>query len=335
MEKTDVMKKDTPEAAQELLSIENLSIRFRQYENGKGRRVFRQAFLPVITDLNVTVRRGEVVAVVGASGSGKSLLAHAVLGLLPANAFLEGSIRYRGRRIGPQDRAAGGALLTDRQEPGGAGGIALVPQSVTWLDPLMKIGKQVLAGRRTAAAKERMRTLFAGYGLSEEVEKRYPHECSGGMIRRILLVAALMDDPELIIADEPTPGMDEALAGQAMEELREFADEGKGVLLITHDIELALRGADRIAVFYAGTTVEVAEAADFEKEELLRHPYTKALWRAMPENGFSPIEGSQPYAKDLPEGCVFQERCPWFGEECRKEIPLRQVRGGLVRCVRV
>lgn len=335
MEKTDVMKKDTPEAAQELLSIENLSIRFRQYENGKGRRVFRQAFLPVITDLNVTVRRGEVVAVVGASGSGKSLLAHAVLGLLPANAFLEGSIRYRGRRIGPQDRAAGGALFADRQEPGGAGGIALVPQSVTWLDPLMKIGKQVLAGRRTAAAKERMRTLFAGYGLSEEVEKRYPHECSGGMIRRILLVAALMDDPELIIADEPTPGMDEALAGQAMEELREFADEGKGVLLITHDIELALRGADRIAVFYVGTTVEVAEAADFEKEELLRHPYTKALWRAMPANGFSPIEGSQPYAKDLPEGCVFQERCPWFGEECRKEIPLRQVRGGLVRCVRV
>ena len=118
MEKTDVMKKDTPEAAQELLSIENLSIRFRQYENGRGRRAFRQAFLPVITDLNVTVRRGEVVAVVGASGSGKSLLAHAVLGLLPANAFLEGSIRYRGRRIGPQDRAAGGALFADRQEPG-------------------------------------------------------------------------------------------------------------------------------------------------------------------------------------------------------------------------
>ena len=79
----------------------------------------------------------------------------------------------------------------------------------------------------------------------------------------------------------------------------------------------------------------MAEAADFAKEELLRHPYTKALWRAMPANGFSPIEGSQPYVKDLPEGCVFQERCPWFGKECRKEIPLRQVRGGLVRCARV
>ena len=314
MEKTDIMKKE------ELLSIENLSIRFRQYESGGGRRAFRQTFLPVITGLNVTVHRGEIVAVVGASGSGKSLLAHAVLGLLPSNAFLEGSIRYREKETGESD---------------GVPGIALVPQSVAWLDPLMKIGKQVLAGRKTAAAKERMRTLFARYGLSEAVEELYPHECSGGMIRRILLVAALMDEPELIIADEPTPGMDEALARQAMDELREFADEGKGVLLITHDIELALRGADRIAVFYAGTTVEVAEAADFAKEELLRHPYTKALWRAMPANGFSPIEGSQPYVKDLPEGCVFQERCPWFGKECRKEIPLRQVRGGLVRCARV
>ena len=314
MEKTDIMKKE------ELLSIENLSIRFRQYESGGGRRAFRQTFLPVITGLNVTVHRGEIVAVVGASGSGKSLLAHAVLGLLPANAFQEGSIRYRGKETGESD---------------GVTGIALVPQSVAWLDPLMKIGKQVLAGRKTAAAKERMRTLFARYGLSETVEELYPHECSGGMIRRILLVAALMDEPELIIADEPTPGMDASLARQAMDELREFADEGKGVLLITHDIELALRGADRIAVFYAGTTVEVAEAADFAKEELLRHPYTKALWRAMPANGFSPIEGSQPYVKDLPEGCVFQERCPWFGKECRKEIPLRQVRGGLVRCARV
>ena len=314
MEKTDIMKKE------ELLSIENLSIRFRQYESGGGRRAFRQTFLPVITGLNVTVHRGEIVAVVGASGSGKSLLAHAVLGLLPANAFQEGSIRYRGKETGESD---------------GVTGIALVPQSVAWLDPLMKIGKQVLAGRKTAAAKERMRTLFARYGLSEAVEELYPHECSGGMIRRILLVAALMDEPELIIADEPTPGMDASLARQAMDELREFADEGKGVLLITHDIELALRGADRIAVFYAGTTVEVAEAADFAKEELLRHPYTKALWRAMPANGFSPIEGSQPYVKDLPEGCVFQERCPWFGKECRKEIPLRRVRGGLVRCVRV
>ena len=314
MGKTDIMKKE------ELLSIENLSIRFRQYESGGGRRAFRQTFLPVITGLNVTVHRGEIVAVVGASGSGKSLLAHAVLGLLPANAFQEGSIRYRGKETGESD---------------GVTGIALVPQSVAWLDPLMKIGKQVLAGRKTAAAKERMRTLFARYGLSETVEELYPHECSGGMIRRILLVAALMDEPELIIADEPTPGMDESLARQAMDELREFADEGKGVLLITHDIELALRGADRIAVFYAGTTVEVAEAADFAKEELLRHPYTKALWRAMPANGFSPIEGSQPYVKDLPEGCVFQERCPWFGKECRKEIPLRRVRGGLVRCVRV
>ena len=342
MKKTVIMGTETPgrdgagaaavqETKEELLSIRELSICFRQYESGGGRRAFRQRTLPVIRGLSVTVRRGEIVAVVGASGSGKSLLAHAVLGLLPANALLEGSIRFRGREVEKQEKKK--ALFRTR-ESAGIPGIALVPQSVTWLDPLMKVGKQVLGGRKTAEARERMRTLFERYGLSEEVEELYPHECSGGMIRRILLAAALMDEPELIIADEPTPGMDERLAQQAMDELRAFADEKKGVLLITHDIELALRGADRIAVFYAGTTVEVAPAADFAREELLRHPYTRALWRAMPRNGFSPIEGSQPYAGQLPEGCVFQERCPFFTRDCRGEIPPKQVRGGLVRCIR-
>ena len=313
MEKAVYRKNEREAQAEELLSIENLSIRFRQYETGGRSSAFRQSMLSVISDLNVTVHRGEIVAVVGASGSGKSLLAHAVLGLLPANAFLEGSIRCKGR---------------------GVSGIALVPQSVTWLDPLMKIGKQVLAGRRSGEAKQRMRALFSRYGLSEKVEELYPHECSGGMIRRILLIAALMDAPELLIADEPTPGMDACLTEQTMKELRDFADEGGGVLLITHDIELALRGADRIAVFYAGTTVEVAGAADFAKEESLRHPYTRALWRAMPENGFAALEGSQPYGRDQTQGCVFQDLCPYAEEACRKEIPLRRVRGGLVRCVR-
>ncbi|HJA94062.1 MAG TPA: ABC transporter ATP-binding protein [Candidatus Eisenbergiella merdipullorum] len=322
------------EKKEELLSIRGLSIRFRQYKGGSGHQAFSQADLSVISGLDVTVRRGEVVAVVGASGSGKSLLAHAVLGLLPANAFLEGSIRYRGKELCPQDQKGKKKAFFRSRESGGVPGIALVPQSVTWLDPLMKIGRQVLGGRKTPEARQRMRMLFARYGLSGEVENLYPFECSGGMIRRILLTAALMDDPELIIADEPTPGMDASLAKQAMDELRGFADEGGGVLLITHDIELALRGADRIAVFYAGTTVEVAAAADFEEEKRLRHPYTKALWRAMPANGFAAVSGMQPYVKDLPEGCVYQDRCPYFSPACRGKIPLRSVRGGLVRCIR-
>ena len=107
---------------------------------------------------------------------------------------------------------------------------------------------------------------------------------------------------------------------------------GAGVLVITHDLELALETADRIAVFYAGTTLEEATVSDFEREETLRHPYSKALWRAMPKNGF--VSGEQPYVKDLPGGCPFAPRCGRCTEECRKgEIPSREIRGGRVRCL--
>ena len=154
------------------------------------------------------------------------------------------------------------------------------------------------------------------------------------MTRRILLSTALMEKPKLIIADEPTPGMDLTLAKKSMEDFRKFADEGNGVLLITHDIELALEVADRIVVFYAGKTVEEAPVSDFRSEETLRHPYTKALWRALPQNGFTPLDGTQPYVKDMPQGCPFGPRCSWYREECKGEIPMVEAGCGSVRCIR-
>ena len=301
-----------------ILEIQDLSISFRQYEKG-----IRQVDLPVISRLNVTVHEGEIVAVVGSSGSGKSLLAHAILGLLPSNAMCSGEFFFLQESLTPE-----------RMEKLRGKEIALVPQSVTYLDPLMKVGKQVRRGRRDRETVSRQRELFSQYGLAQEVEEKYPFACSGGMSRRILLATALMENPRLIIADEPTPGMELSLAGKAMEDFRRFADMGNGVLLITHDIELALKVADRIAVFYAGTTVEEALVSDFESEELLRHPYTKALWRAMPRNGFHPIDGVQPYVKDLPKGCVFGPRCPDFSRECEGEIPERVIRCGTVRCIK-
>ena len=301
-----------------ILEIQDLSISFRQYEKG-----IRQVDLPVISRLNVTVHEGERVAVVGSSGSGKSLLAHAILGLLPSNAMCSGEFFFLQEPLTPE-----------RMEKLRGKEIALVPQSVTYLDPLMKVGKQVRRGRRDRETVSRQRELFSQYGLAQEVEEKYPFACSGGMSRRILLATALMENPRLIIADEPTPGMELSLAGKAMEDFRRFADMGNGVLLITHDIELALKVADRIAVFYAGTTVEEALVSDFESEELLRHPYTKALWRAMPRNGFHPIDGVQPYVKDLPKGCVFGPRCPDFSRECEGEIPERVIRCGTVRCIK-
>ena len=115
---------------------------------------------------------------------------------------------------------------------------------------------------------------------------------------------------------------------------RAMADAGKGVVLITHDIDLAFHIADRIAVFYAGTTVETAPAADFRRgPEALRHPYSQALWRALPQHGFQPIPGFQPYAGSLPQGCLFAPRCPHRTAECEQAVPpMETVRGGEVRC---
>ena len=121
---------------------------------------------------------------------------------------------------------------------------------------------------------------------------------------------------------------------EALKMFREMADAGKSVLLITHDIDLAFEFADRVAVFYAGTTVEIAPAADFRTgPAALRHPYSKALWRALPQNGFEPIGGFQPYAGSLPQGCLFAPRCPCATDRCRRETPpIQEVRGGEVRC---
>lgn len=301
-----------------VLSVKDLSVSFRMYEQG-----FDQYDLKVISNLTIDVRPGEIVAVAGSSGSGKSLLAHAVMGLLPENAALTGEIRYHGEQIGQREKER----LRGTK-------MALVPQSVAYLDPLMTVGAQVQGVKPTQKIREAQREIFQRFHLDPGTEKLYPFQLSGGMARRVLVSTAVLSDAELIIADEPTPGMDLEMAMEALKIFRELADEGKAVLLITHDIDLAFHVADRIAVFYAGTTVEVADAKDFLKgKEALRHPYSKALWEALPQNGFRPIPGFQPYAKYLPEGCLFSPRCPHRTEECSKNIPMRSVRGGEVRCI--
>lgn len=266
-----------------LLQVEGLTVSFRMYEDapGGGLRAFvtaPQKTVDAVHDLSISVHAGEVVAVVGASGSGKTLLADAILGLFQPNALVSGRIWFDGE---PQTAESLQALRGH--------GISFVPQSVDSLDPLMRVGKQVRGfrrGDRTERARKQ-RELFARYGLGPEVERLYPFQLSGGMARRVLLCCALMDDPRLIIADEPTPGLDDALAQQAMADLRDFANAGRGVMLITHDIELALRTADRIAVFKDGTVVEETSVEAFASPDGLRHPFSRALWHALPEHGFT------------------------------------------------
>ncbi|HIS20968.1 MAG TPA: ABC transporter ATP-binding protein [Candidatus Spyradocola merdavium] len=286
-------------------------------------RGLAQRDLAVLSDLTLSVRPGEVVAVAGSSGSGKSLLASAILGLLPANATRTGEMRYKGEPLTP-----------DRQKRLRGSEIALVPQSVQYLDPLMKVGPQA-DGHRSPRPVEKRRRLFSRLGLPEGTEKLYPFQLSGGMARRVLVATALLADAQLLIADEPTPGMSLDQALEALRLFRGMADEGRAVVLITHDVDLAVAFADRVAVFYAGTTVEIAPAADFRAgAEALRHPYSQALWRALPQNGFVPIPGFQPYAGNLPKGCVFAPRCPRRTAACEAGVPpMRPVRGGEVRCL--
>jgi peptide/nickel transport system ATP-binding protein len=299
-----------------VLDIRDLSVKFRMYDKG-----LRQTELQVISDINLSIKAGEIVAVAGSSGSGKSLRAHAILGILPKNAAVNGSMKYCGTELTP----AAQANLRGRN-------IALVPQSVSYLDPLKKVGPQVQGLYGTKAQQSQ---IFKRFELVEETAEKYPFQLSGGMARRILVSTAVISDAKLIIADEPTPGLNTEIAEKTMKIFRQLADEGKAVMLITHDIDLAFLFADRIAVFYAGTTVEIAPVADFiQGGDALRHPYSRALWNALPQNGFKPIAGGQPYAGSLQCGCPYAARCSRCSPECiaAGTIKMQTVRGGEVRC---
>lgn len=292
------------------LEIKDLSLSFLMYDKGIHRKE-----LQVISDLNLTLCPGEIHAIAGSSGSGKSLLAHAILGILPRNAKLGGKMLWFGEELTP-------ALQKDLR----GDQLTLVPQSVAYLDPLMRVGRQICKDKDAA------REALAKYELDERTARMYPFELSGGMARRVLVATAAAMKAKVIIADEPTPGLSPALARSAMARFRDLANQGAAILLITHDLDLSLRYADRISVFYAGTTLETAQASDFQSEKLLRHPYSRALWRAMPQNQFRPTSGTQPYAGTLPAGCVFAERCDRRTEACAVRPTPRTVRGGEVCC---
>lgn len=273
------------EQGHHLLQVEDLSVGFRMYDESAPYFRAKQRMVEVIHRLSIAVHMGEIVAVVGASGSGKTLLADAVLGLFEPNATVSGRIWFDGQ---PQDATTLGQLR--------GRGISLVPQSINHLDPLMKVGRQVEGFAHSYASRperrRRRKELFARYGLSEEVANQYPFELSGGMARRVLLCCALIDDPRVIIADEPTPGLDLELAVRALDDFRDFANAGGGVLLITHDVELALRVADRVAVFKDGTVVEETAVANFASPDLLEHPFSRELWHALPEHGFQLVDSA-------------------------------------------
>ena len=306
-----------------ILKVKDLGISFSQYTNGLVRRD-----LNVIRNLDIELYEGEILAVVGSSGSGKSLLAHAILGILPDNACTQGDIIYKGE-----------ILDEKRKEKLRGDEIVLIPQSVNYLDPLKKVGKQIKISIKDKDKKtqdEIVDNLFKKYNLDKKVKNYYPFQLSGGMARKVLLSTALASDSKVIIADEPTPGLDEESLNEVLKDFRDIADSGRAILMITHDIMAALKIADKVAIFYAGSTLEIANTSDFKQKEVeLRHPYTKALYKALPNHDFVPIDDkTQPLPNELPKGCVFSDRCPLKDKNCENQVTkIREIRNGKVRCI--
>lgn len=248
--------------------MRGVSVGFTMYTGMWGRTVST-----VVKDADLDVPPGHVHAVIGGSGSGKSVLAHALMGILPDNAEVTGSLTCGGHVIDPH-----------RPGPVQFSGMALVPQSVTYLDPLQKAGDHLAPVAPTRAGRLR---VAERYNLDPGSLDRYPFELSGGMARRFLVAGALESAAPVIIADEPTPGLSEDLAAEILGHLRAAADSGRAVLLISHDVDQACSVADAVSVLHHGRIVETVDPGDLlRRPDRLRHPFTRALSRAMPRNDF-------------------------------------------------
>lgn len=295
------------------LAVDALSVRFTV----PGARV------AAVSDVSFQIGPGECLALVGESGCGKSVLAGALLGFLPANAEVAGQAMLTGGTE-PLD------LLTasDRVLAGTVRGrlIGLVPQSpAAHLTPVRTARAQLEETVRVLRPAEptpraRAESIAIRAGLQPSDLEYYPHELSGGMAQRVATALALVGDPWLLIADEPTTGLDQALVRGLIEELRRLVTGGHAVLLITHDLVTARRVADRIMVMYAGRLVEAGPASVVLDRP--RHPYTRGLVGSLPDQDFVPIPGAPPLLTELPGGCSFISRCTRSAPVCTQRPPL-------------
>ena len=251
-----------------ILEVKNLNIGFNMYD-----KLLNQKLHQMVFDLNVTIKKGEILAIAGSSGSGKSLMAHAILGILPKNTVVSAEIKFK-NEIVDEDRLS---QLRGKE-------ITFVPQSIAYLDPLMTIEDQLM---RKDINKQDFFKVMDTLGFTKADLGKYPFQLSGGMARRVLIANTILSKADLIIADEPTPGLSLDLAIEVLNHFRNMANDGKGILLITHDIDLVCNVADKMAIFYGGHILETLNTKDFLKgEKYIRHPLTKAFWKALPQNDF-------------------------------------------------
>ncbi|EOM74951.1 ABC transporter ATP-binding protein [Rhodococcus rhodnii] len=281
------------------LNLEGLSVRIATHAGD----------VPAVSDVSLTVAGGSVHALVGESGCGKSVLAHACLGLLPASARVDG-------RVHVTDRT--GCVVDLRDDAAAArargGVVALVPQSAaTHLTPVRTVGSQIAETAEVHGSGHAVAGLLARVGLPPNVAELYPHELSGGMSARVAVACALAGDPDVLVADEPTASLDPAAAQAMTELLVDCASGGAAVLVVTHDLARVHAWADAISVMYAGRIVETGPAAAVLGDPW--HDYTRALLAALPANGLRPMPGSPPDLTALAQHgmtdeCVYHLRDP-------------------------
>ena len=315
-----------------LLQVDSLKVSFA---TPRGRAV-------AVDDLSLSVAAGEALCIVGESGSGKSVTAMSVMGLVPSPpATISGSIRFEGRELGQMNARDWSDLRGNRMA-------MIFQEPMTSLNPAFTIGEQLAEvlqrhrGMSKAQAREAVITMLDKVRIPSPAQRfdEYPHRMSGGMRQRVMIAMALLCEPALLIADEPTTALDVTIQAQVLALMRRLRSEtGTAIILITHDLGVVAQMADRVAVMYGGQVVEQAPVGEIFSSP--QHPYTVGLLGAMPALAaprarLAAIEGAVPAAHAMPAGCRFAPRCPFALESCRGESPgLREVSPGhLSRCLR-
>lgn len=318
--------------SEELLKLEHLSIDYK-VKNGH---------LSAVNDVNLSINRGEIFAVVGESGCGKSTVAHSIMNLLPGgNAQVSGNIMFKGKNL---------REYTDKEMEGIRGKeIGMIFQNpLDSLNPVYTTGSQVaeailLDKVDKTEAWNRVIKLYHDVKMpdAEERAQSFPHELSGGMRQRVMIAMMLSRNPELLIADEPTTALDVTIEAQILDIIKDLKNKfDTAIMLITHNFGLVAEVADKIAVMYAGEVIESGDV--FEIFEQPCHPYTGLLMKSLPrgtkaEGRLQTIDGSVPRIVDKKPECRFANRCPYAEERCFNESPhaVKISESHICRCFKV
>lgn len=284
-----------------------------------------------VNGVDLSIKVNEVLGLIGESGCGKSVLGLSVMRLLQEDVILKGEILYCGKNLYSIEKDA------TRKLRGKEIGVILQNHGSS-LNPGLTVGSQIaepimLHKKVKGSLAIEMAEKLLGLVKIKEPRKRakdYPHQYSGGMKERAVIAMGIASEPRFIIADEPTKGLDITIKRKIVRLLRDISEK-KTMLIITHDLDVAEKVCNRVAVMYAGELVEIAPAALIFKNPL--HPYTRGFFNSLPARGLKPIKGSSPSLIDPPKGCRFHPRCSYCSDRCETEHPLMLEKNGrAVRC---